>query len=178
MGRKSYLDKYQPYIDIVMSDLGLTNKVNIQCEFGNWKSMGGDCILWKLTDTDGKRMGRVRVSKQSTHSYILETILHELKHIQQMYTERLSNTRQQMYKTKRGTIACKWVCDWEGKTIDFYTNSKNLRLDNLYKNQPFEAEAYEYQKKWNTLFPNGKLATIRQRIGKVGKTTFYKVKEL
>lgn len=168
--------EYQPYIDVVMDALDLTDKVHLEWKFGTWRKMGGDAILYQTKFQNGKRYGVVRVDKTSTHESVLQTIMHELKHIQQYLNNHLSNSYLAPRTKRTGRVVFEWCIKWYNVEYKFHSISNNTKMHEKYRNQPWEVEAYAYQATHNILFPDGKLPTKRKRVGKAGKTTFYKVK--
>jgi len=177
MTKYATLKKYQPYIDVIMEDLGLDSKnVFLEWEFKKWSSMGGDAILYTPISATGVRWGTVRISHEALHNDILQTIMHELKHIQQYLLHRLEPTYTKLVKTNRGNNKYVWYTEWMGKEYLFHSTSKNPKLNNKYKSQPWEAEAYAYQTEVDRLFPNGKLPPAKKYVGSVGHIKFYKIR--
>ena len=179
MGRKpkyATLSKYQPYIDIIMDELGLTGKVKLEWVFGSWATMGGDAILYTPISNAGVRWGLVRINKTATHNYILQTIMHELKHIQQYFLNKLSPSYTVRIITNRGSVKHVWKTKWMDVEYDFYTTSKNPQMTLKYMSQPWEIEAYAYQTTVKRLFPNNKLPDSKKYIGRIDNIKFYKVK--
>ncbi len=177
MTKYATLKKYQPYIDAVMRDLKLEGKVVINWVFGSWKTFGGDAELYDTVFSNGMRYGQVRVDKTATHEYILMTIMHELKHIQQYVLGKLTRSYIVQHRTRTGRIVGKWKAKWMGKEYDFFGTSKNPKLDARYKAQPWEVEAYAYQSLSTKLFPNGKVLAQPKRklVGVVGTVKFFKI---
>jgi hypothetical protein len=174
MTKYATLKKYQPYIDVIMEDLGLNDKnVFIEWEFKLWHSMGGDAILYTPISSTGIRWGKIRISNDARHIDTLQTIMHELKHIQQYLLDKLRPSYTKTVETKRG-YTYKWFTIWMGEEYPFYNTSRNAELNAKYRNQPWEIEAYEYQKEVSRLFPDGKLPQ-KKLIGSVGKVKFYKL---
>lgn len=168
--------KYKPYIDVVMDDLGLTDKVRLEWVFGTWQKMDGDAILYIPESDDNKRFGIVRIDKCNSHIRTLETIMHELKHIQQYNTNRLKPAKYELYTTNRKTQKYAWFIEWLDVKYKFQGVSRNAQKRDKYFNQPWEKEAYAYQDEHKRLFSGGKLPPVKQYIGIVGKVTFYKTK--
>jgi len=167
--------QYQPYIDVIMADLGLTGLVHINLIFGQWKKMGGDAFLSPEKGSNGLQYATIRLNKYGSHLWILGSLMHELRHIWQAYIGLYENARLVTYKNKRGNIKYKWVAKWKGKDYDFYEPSKNPQIHKEYHNLPWEIDAYAYGDQIQRLFPNGNL---RQYIGKINGVTFYKIKEV
>lgn len=166
---------YQPYIDAVMDDLGLTGKVDITWKFKAYSSMGGDAVLHGNKDSDFMPYGIIRIDHKATHDYIVKAIMHELKHIWQDYHgyyEPFLHT----YTTRRGTIGYKWMAKWHGQDYESFNHaSADFHPDHKkYWNSPWEVEAREYEKEQDRLFPNGK-PQAKKLIGSVGGATFYKI---
>lgn len=182
MGRRakySTQKKYQAYIDVVMRDLKLTGKVFIEWEFGGpWRKFGGDAYLSDEETGTGMRYGRIRLDKTAGHAWTIRSIMHELKHIQQRITGKMSKGYKKAIKGKRGAINIVWVHKWMGVETQLYTSSpRNPKLNQKYMDSPWEIEARDYEKQATRLFPNNKVQDqgTRTLLGKVGKTTFYKI---
>ncbi len=165
MGRKpkyATLAKYQPFIDIIREDLGITEKDGILLEFKIKKYTGiaGDSILYGSTG-DQFRFGVIRLKNSSTHEWTLEALLHELRHIWQYKVGKLVD------HTAKYTI-------WEGKEYKNHTPRSN---HNGYMNLPWEIDARDYEKEVKRLFPNYKLPVkqTRKLVGKHGGVTLYKI---
>jgi hypothetical protein len=174
MTKYATLTKYQPYIDVIMNDLGLTGKVHIDWNFGKWRSYGGSAVLYTVVYPDGLRHGDVQIDNGGEHAWTLTTLMHELKHIQQYYMDRLTPSKCTMKLNKRGTKYIRtWSTVWEGIEQPIYGCSRSAKLNNKYLSQPWEVEAYDYQKEVARLFPNNKLQE-RKLIGVVGRVKFYK----
>lgn len=182
MGRKpkyATLRTYQPYIDIVMDDLGLTGKVMLDFRFAPYTTMGGDAILYEGVYPNGKRYGEIRIDNRSRHDYILETIMHELKHIQQQL-----NGMKMFFKTRinnRGrTVYDQYTLWLDGNEYKSYSHAaKRTHKDHSkYLSSPWEADAYAYQNEVTRLFPNNQLPPKRIILGKMKHSgvTFYKIK--
>lgn len=175
MTKYATLKQYQPYIDVIMADLGLTGKVNIVWEFGSWRTMGGDAILYAPM-ANGERYGRIRMEKTAPKQWTIKSIMHELKHIQQYYEGRLGRAYPETKITKRGTPKIVWKTKWMDQAFEFYGVSKNPRIQTKYLNQPWEVEAYAYQEEIDRLFPKLELPKQKLYIGAINKTKFYKMK--
>ncbi len=153
--------KYQPYIDVIMDDLGLTGKVHIDWKFRNYKSMGGDAYLF-TTKFDGVRYGEVRISNEVIHEDLILTLMHELRHIHQRLHNRLKDGPEDKM-------------EWDGKLYSSVRLKRNGKATKEYMLQPWEVDADNYEKEVERLFPNLEIQT-RQYIGAIGKTKFYKIK--
>lgn len=183
--RYATITKYRPYIKVIMDDLGLTDKVEIDFIFGTWKRKGGDAKLYdgKPSKYDGKYQGRVRIDKYGNHAWILEALMHELKHIQQYVTGRLSwNVTWKTEVSKRGKYTSVPYRKWDGKLTRQYKlmPNKSGNPNPEYLNNPWEIDARDYEQESNRLrlFPNNELPkakTERILVGKVGGVTFYKI---
>jgi len=173
MTKYATFKKYESYIKVIMDDLGLTGKVIIEWEFGVWRRMGGDAVLYATEFENGMRFGRIRIAKNAAHKWTLEAIMHELKHIQQYQQKRLHLAYPELVKTNRGTDKTVWKVKWMDQIMDFHDCSKNPKIQTMYMNQPWEVEAYDYQKEIYRLFPKLNQKTY---IGAINNIKFYKTK--
>lgn len=170
MGRKAKYatyTKYEPYIKIMMRELGLEGKVALTWRFRYWKRKGGSAILHELRNSDGLRMGTVDISNRNPHMFILATILHELQHVKDMFEERLKLGFRIEEKTSRGS---KWypAAKWDGVLYRFHRLARKTERADYY-NDPWEKEAYTMGTEENVLklFPNGALPSAHQFIGQM-----------
>lgn len=179
MTKYATLRKYQPYIDVIMDDLGLTGKVEIDFVFGSWRSKGGDARMYNCglpQIENGLPRGLVRVDKCCSRLLTLEILMHELKHIQQYISGRLSiNVVWEHVITKRGALKSVPYRMWDGVKTQHHKLSMSKGYPNSeYLNLPWEQDARTYEKEVTRLFPNYKLPQKRKLIGVVGKVKFYK----
>lgn len=161
--------KYQPYIDIIMKDLGLYGKVDITFVFRSYKTFGGDAMYNKVFKT-----GVIRIDNAAEHQYVLETLMHEIRHIWQVYTGIRTGHFWSQYTNANGEFE-ELDC-WKGKIYKVYNHAvqRQHKEHKLYMNSPWEIDANRYEKKRSKLFPNNNLQQSKI-VGKVGKATFYKV---
>lgn len=169
MGRKpkyANLKTYQPYIDIMLRDLNLADKVVLNISFIAIRSLNGDSILYNTTNNENKRYGEVRISKFLNHADALFTIAHELRHIQQYQTNRLSDFDLN-------------IAIWDG--VGYRVgNSRKKSEHQVYEDSPWEVDARLYELEVLRLFPKDvrwypyqrpKVVTQRVILGKVGGVT-------
>lgn len=174
MTKYGTLKKYQPYIDVIMADLGLTGKITLNVKFGHYTTMSGDAEY-----NNAFKHGTIRVESHDTHIQILETLMHELRHIWQEFTGVSSGPYLKKVTGKRGKIDFKWFQKWKDVEYDSYNHAvqRNHKEHKLYMASPWEKDARRYEKKVNTLFPNGDLPATEKRIlvRTVGGVKFYKI---
>lgn len=169
--------QYEPYINVVMKELGLTGKVKLEWRFRHWKRKGGSAILYKHTLADGTRSGIVDISNRNGHAFTLTTILHELRHIQQMLLGRLELGFSKTEKTKRGKIKTILMAKWDGELMVFHRLTRKAETAEYYTD-PWEVDAYAYGTDAESakLFPKGKLQhNYRTFVGTIGNSKYYKV---
>lgn len=163
MGRKAkYFNELtaQPFVDAILADLGLTGKIQVlTIKFGTYTTMNGDIEYYDIPHNDGKYVWcTIRANRKQELRATLETLMHELKHLQQYYTGALAHTGKKNYKRWNG-IEMQDI-PWQ----DSFTKYMNL---------PWEKEAFEYETKIDRLFPGLQVQT-KKLIGVVGGVTFYK----
>jgi len=154
MTKYATLKQYQPYIDVIRKDLKIPDNVYVEVKFAALRSSrDGDCTYHH------SRYMVVRVSKFLLHTEVLDTLMHEFRHVYQRVNKLL-------VFVKRGKEL------WNNKEFIQYSARKNW---NGYYNAPWEVDARLYGEYNKILFPGGKLPVQRKYIGKVGKITFYKI---
>lgn len=165
--------KYEAYIVRVMDELDLTGKVQLTWRFRYWKRKGGSAYL-STEIVDGKRIGTVDISNRNTHAYTLQVILHELKHIQQMLTNRLQLGYTMEEVTVRGKKRNVPAVLWDGILMKFHRLSRKAERA-AYFNDPWEKDAYAYgtDAQVQALFPQ--YAIEYKATGMIGKSKFFKV---
>lgn len=156
------ITKYQSYIDIIRKDLGLPDSLHIDVEFGTWKNKGGDATYWN------HRHARIRIDKTGDHKWVIEAILHELRHIWQYHTKLLSSVlvkedrafvgeigKTTFYKVSQFSYF-EWMQEWKGKLYPSYSKATARTHPNhkKYMNSPWEIDARDYEKEIYRLFPN------------------------
>lgn len=162
MGRKAKyatVAKYQPYLDHARKFFKIPEDVFIELRFAFFKHKGGHARYYNM------RYFEIALVKDGTHSWILQAILHELKHVEQRVTGRYVSIGR-LDKIK-----------WEGEEYGFYTLTRNKNKKNNRKNyfeSPWEIEAREAEEMATIVFPNDSLPTEKVIVGKVGGVTFYK----
>lgn len=186
MSRKSKYatyTKYKPYIKVIMDDLGITDKVDVDFIFSTWQRKGGDAKLYSWDQIEGKFQGRVRIDKRGTHAWIIEALMHELKHIEQYISGRLSwNVTWKQEVTKRGKVDNIPYRHWNGVLTRQYKlmPNKQGRANTEYLNNPWELEARDYEQESNRLrlFTKNQLPkakTTKELVGVVGSVKFFKI---
>ncbi len=164
MGRKAkYAQKhvYQPYVDHARTFFDIPDGVYIDFGFGRYTYKGGYAKMYSM------EYHEIRLDKRGGHAWILEAILHELKHVEQKVTKRYTPGNS------RNTVI------WEGKEMPFYnlTTNKNKRGNRQnYWNAPWEVEARQAEKLAKKIFPNDALPEKRIYLGAIGNVKIYKVK--
>lgn len=174
MGRKpKYATQrtYQPYIDAIMEDLGLTGKVYLDFHFKKIVSRGGSANLFS------SGYGVVNIANYGPKRWTIEALMHELRHIYQFYIGRLSESDVRREVSKRGKINYVGGRRWDGVWYKSQKLKKGSGTPEYYA-LPWEQDAREYEKELYRLFPglNVQNKSARVLIGKVGNVTFYKVK--
>lgn len=149
------LNKYQPYIDIIRRDLNIPDDVVVKVTFNPLRRIGGSA------GHDGVTY-RIRISKFSSHSYVIISLMHEFRHIYQRVTGK--------YVPKNGKDVL-----WNNIPYKLQNVSKNKKKHNKYLNSPWEVDARNYQYQVSRLFPNYQLPDTRVYVGSIGKSTYYKV---
>lgn len=126
--QNTHYKKYAAVIAFALQDLGLEN-VNIELTFG--KAGGGITGYHQIVvnPANGEMSHIVRVSPGFMYKITIDTILHELRHVWQVY-----NRDYSMYGADT-TV-------WEGIK---YRALKESDAD--YNNQPWELDAIKYAKK-------------------------------
>ena len=99
-----------------------------------------DNLIFRLSRSKGRFTGKynhdermVWINPNYAWDRILETLAHELVHAEQYNQKRL----EAVFLAKKG-----WVCQWNGEV-----NTNKGSTYNSYRNQPWEKEAYNRQKK-------------------------------
>lgn len=179
MGRKAKyatLSKYQPFIDVILKDLDLIGKVEIEFVFGSWKKKGGDAWTAKEPLANGKYFSRVRIDKHASHVKTLSTIMHELRHVWQRVTETMSYGHYKNYTNNRGRFTSKFCRYWMGEEYEHVPLHYDVKGYQKYLNLPWEVDARTYAEKHEQLFPDGKIKQeTKKLVGSVGKVKFYKI---
>lgn len=162
MGRTTIyatLRQYQPYIDVIRKELNIPDNVPVDVKFNDMnKKQVIDRASGYASMKDGVYI--IRVSKHFGHVSTLQFLMHEFKHIQQQITRRLAYVG-----------GFKWL----GKPAVIHHPSEDF---GLYRQSPWEVEAYDYQDTIYAVFPSGRLPEPRKYIGSAnnGSVKFYKVK--
>ncbi len=173
MTKYSTYNNYEKYINVIMEDLGLPkDKVIIKWVFRKYKSMGGDAILYNTVGKNGERYGRVRIDNRQTHKDTLKIIMHELRHIQQFYSGKLSKGNNHEIITARGKVKYIFGREWDNVWYKHVKLSRSGQGSPEYYALPWEKDARFYEKDVNRLFP--KNVIVKMHVGNVGKVKFYK----
>jgi hypothetical protein len=152
MGRKAIYAtqrRYQPYIDIIRRDLSLPDTLYIDFTFYPYKLKGGSAYYVR------ENYAEVCIQSNASHHWTISALMHELKHVEQMY-----NGRLKIFLNNDGTD---WITTWFDVEMPWYDTTaklKNPEIRDKYRNSPWEVEASAYEEQIERLFPNDRYAKL------------------